>query len=206
MVYASLLMAVLTGLFSCKKQVYKSGDLLFVDNTSSDLTKAINEVTKKEGSHNYTHVGICKVEGNKVYVYHAAPEKNVIKESLASFLDDREQSKIDLYRVERIANKQLASAFKISDSLLGMPYDFAYIKGNDKMYCSELIFEMFKKDTLFKMNPMTFKNPSTGKFHKNWIAHYQKLGVAIPEGELGCNPNDMSKNERLSYVRTLGQD
>lgn len=188
---------------SCNSLEIKSGDLVFVDDTSSNLSKAINDVTKKEGNSNYTHVGICVLENNEVFVYHADPQKNVVKEPLTTFLNDRKKATVHLYRMDEISKNQLKNGFAIAEKMIGKSYDYAYRNDNDKIYCSELIYEMFKQDTVFKMNPMTFKDIKTGEFHKNWIEHYQKLGVEIPEGELGCNPNDMSKNRNLRFLKTI---
>ena len=50
---------------------------------------------------------------------------------------------------------------------------------------------------------MTFKDPLTGLFHDGWIEHYKNLGIEIPEGQPGCNPNDMSKNKKLKFITRL---
>ena len=196
---------VVLAFVSCEpSNTIQTGDLIFVEDTSSDLSQAINDVTKKSGLANYTHVGVCEVVNNEVFIYHASTKKNVVKESLEVFQKDRSNSKIDIFRIEGVNLTQKEKAIETANSFLGMPYDFGYIYGDDKIYCSELIYEIYKKDSLFKLNPMTFKNPQTGAFHKNWVNHYEKLGIAIPEGQPGCNPNDMSKNKNLRFIRTLG--
>ena len=59
---------------------------------------------------------------------------------------------------------------------------------------------MFEKDALFELNPMTFIDPATGEFDKTWIAHYRKLGIPIPEGEPGCNPNGLAASDKLEFL------
>jgi len=44
---------------------------------------------------------------------------------------------------------------------------------------------------------MTFKDIETNDFHPGWIEHYDKLGIEIPEGLPGCNPNGMAASENL---------
>lgn len=190
---------------SCTKPAIRTGDLLFVDDTSSELTKAINDVTQTHAA-NYTHVGICEVIDNEVFVYHASSEKGVLKEPLAEFCANRKNSKLDVYRIKDISKDQLEMALQNANNMLGRPYDFAYLYGDEKMYCSELIYEIFEQDSIFKLNPMSFKNAETGEFHETWVRHYEKMDMPVPEGELGCNPNDMSQNKRLEFVKTLATE
>ena len=47
---------------------------------------------------------------------------------------------------------------------------------------------------------MTFKDPKTSQFLVGWADHYKKLGIPIPEGEPGCNPNGMAASEKMVMV------
>ena len=64
----------------------KSGDIVFRGASQSDLSEAINEVTQTEKATNYTHMGICSVENDTVFVYHSDLGKGVVKEPLELFL------------------------------------------------------------------------------------------------------------------------
>ena len=44
-------------------------------------------------------------------------------------------------------------------SKLDVPYDDLFLLNNDSYYCSELIYEAFKKDEIFDVFPMTFLHP-----------------------------------------------
>ncbi len=46
---------------------------------------------------------------------------------------------------------------------------------------------------------MTFKGPD-GDIVPYWAAHYDSLGVAVPEGVPGTNPNDLSRSPLLVPV------
>lgn len=50
---------------------------------------------------------------------------------------------------------------------------------------------------------MTFKNPETKEFDEFWVQYYIDLGIEIPEGVLGCNPNDMSKSKNIYFVKEI---
>jgi hypothetical protein len=52
---------------------------------------------------------------------------------------------------------------------------------------------------------MTFKDPATGGYYPGWVDYYAKLGVAIPEGEPGCNPNGMAASAKLECLGVYQQ-
>jgi hypothetical protein len=87
--------------------------------------------------------------------------------------------------------------------MLGKPYNFSYILSDSAHYCSEFIYRAFAPDSVFALAPMTFKDPQTGEFPEAWVEHYQKLGIEIPEGLPGCNPNGMAASERLERIGIL---
>ena len=43
----------------------------------------------------------------------------------------------------------------------------------------------------------------TDLFYEGWIIHYNQLGIDIPEGLPGCNPNGMSASDNLVFVMFL---
>jgi len=183
----------------------KSGDIVFRGATGSDLSEAINEVTQTAKSTNYTHVGICDVVNGKVVVYHSDLDKGVVKETLKLFLSHEglEGYNADLYRIKNIEPKQIEYAISKAKSLVGNPYNITYILEDEGYYCSEFIYELFKEVSVFKLEPMTFKNSETNTFHNGWIEHYKKLGIAIPEGQLGCNPNGMASSNALKFIKKI---
>ena len=50
---------------------------------------------------------------------------------------------------------------------------------------------------MFGLHAMTFRDPATGAFAPAWVAYYEALGAAIPEGEPGCNPGGLATGGRL---------
>jgi len=183
----------------------KSGDIVFRGASQSDLSEAINEVTQTEKVTNYTHMGICSVENDTVFVYHSDLGKGVVKEPLELFLkpDDASTYTADVYRIKNSTKPQLENAISKAKDLLGEPYNFTYILEDKGYYCSEYIYELFKQDSVFTLEPMTFKNTETNTFHDGWVSHYKELGIEIPEGKLGCNPNGMAASKTLDFVKRL---
>ena len=201
------LWAFVTLVMSCnQKSIVKNGDIIFRGAHSSELSEAINEVTQTEESTNYTHMGICAIEDGEVVVYHSDLGKGVVRESLKAFLlskDDNNTYKTDVYRINNITSSQIDKAIQHAKDLLGKPYNTTYIFEDEGYYCSEYIYELFKEDSIFQLEPMTFKNPKTNLFHEGWISHYEALGIEIPEGKLGCNPNGMANSDNLVFISHL---
>lgn len=192
--------------FSCANTVpIESGDLVFRGALGSNLSEAINDVTQTTKSTNYTHMGICDVVDGKVTVYHSDIYKGVVKESLELFMSSEDSARynVDLYRIKNIESTQIENALSIAKSLIGEPYNTTYILEDKGYYCSEYIYELYKKDSVFKLEPMRFKNSETNTFHKGWVEHYKNLGIPIPEGKLGCNPNGMANSNTLKFIKNI---
>lgn len=201
-----MLLMVLSLVMACSKaNTITSGDIVFRGATQSDLSEAINEVTQTTKATNYTHIGICSVEEGKVYVYHSDFGKGVVKEPLELFLKPKDSSiySVDLYRIKEISKVHVEQAISKAKALIGESYNTTYILEDEGYYCSEYIYELFKEDSIFKLEPMTFKDPETNAFHEGWVTHYKDLNIDIPEGKLGCNPNGMASNDKLLFVKTL---
>lgn len=181
----------------------KNGDILFRGKQSGELSSAIDDVTQTGLDHHYTHVGVVEMIDGEVMVWHAAPEKGVVCETLAQFADSEKSDSIVLgqYRAKELSKASVKEALKKARALEGEPYDFTYILDSKGYYCSEFVYELFAQDSLFKMEPMTFINPSTNAFHEGWINHYEELGLDIPEGLPGCNPNGMAASDKIEFIK-----
>jgi len=179
----------------------KTGDLLFCNSTSGELSKAIDQATQKGNETHFDHVGIVEIRNDTVWVHNAAPKKGVCCETIEQFLtSDKEKITTTIYRLKDNYLKAIPSAIANAHSLLGQPYNYTYIIKDQGHYCSEYIYEIFAADSVFSLNPMSFKNPKTGQFISGWVDHYQKLGIPIPEGEPGCNPNGMAASDKLEMI------
>jgi hypothetical protein len=177
----------------------KTGDILFRGTNPSNLSEAIDEVTQTGEGHHFSHVGMVEVAGADVFVYHAEGKKGVCKEPLDSFAMDESGRRlyVEAYRLKPRFKNNIDSAILRVKSVLGEPYNYTYIMEDKGYYCSELIYWAFEADSVFKLNPMTFKDLETDEFHPGWIEHYEKLGIEIPEGLPGCNPNGMAASDNL---------
>ena len=193
------------GCASNLKTDLKNGDLLFVTAKSSGLSGAINEVTKTNEQQQYDHVGMVELEGFEPFVLHAAPKGGAQRQKLADFIRDQknEGQVVVQYRLKDSNPVMIQDAILEAKRMLGKPYNFDYILNDNSYYCSDFIERAFRKYEVFKLEPMTFKDPKTGETNSFWKEFYKKKNLEVPEGELGCNPNGLAASEKLMKINIL---
>ena len=185
-------------------QKLQNGDLLFRETISAKLSKAIDEVTQTDKQTHFSHIGIVVLKNDSVFVLHASPVGGTCRISLNEFSNPEGDSvRVVVYRLKKDYRSSIPNAIEKAYSMLGKPYNFSYILSDDSHYCSEFIYRAFEADSIFKLNPMTFKNPATGEFSPTWLDYYKKQGVIIPEGQPGCNPNGMAASDKLERIGEL---
>jgi len=183
----------------------KTGDLLFQGATSSRLSTAIDKVTQTGAETHFSHVGLLEIdESGACFVLHAGIKDGSCRVPLEDFLKPEGDSVTTVvYRLKEPWQATIPSALAKAKTMLGKPYNFSYVLSDSTHYCSEFIYKAFEFDSVFKLNPMTFKDPATGDFFPTWIDFYARLGMDIPEGEPGCNPNGMASSEKLERIGIL---
>jgi hypothetical protein len=198
------------------------GDLLFQDLDSSPLCDAIELVTPGYNGANFSHIGIVVEIGD---LFCLNPEYNQITDGakanirvleslpggvsttrLDSFLmrssDNNNNPKVIVGRL--IEKNTIPEAIQFCKKQIGIDYDKEFILDNSQYYCSELIYEAFLKDSIFKLQPMTFLHPETKDTLETWKNYYSNLGVEIPQNKLGINPGIMSLSEKIEIIHFYG--
>jgi hypothetical protein len=200
-----LLFLSFAGLLACTRpesQIkLQSGDLLFREKSSENISEAIDKVTQTSGETHFSHVGLVEVTDTEVVVLHAYPEGGTCIVSLNEFLHPKGDSvRVIAYRLKTEWQKAIPAAIRKAHQMLGKPYNFSYILSGTAHYCSEFIYLAFADDSVFTLEPMTFKDPKTGIFPAAWVEYYQKMGIEIPEGKPGCNPNGLAASGKLEKL------
>jgi len=201
----AFLLCFLSGCKGFKTSDLKNGDLLFVTAKETGLSGAINNVTQKQKNASFDHIGILEKGSSGYFVLHAAPKGGSQKQPLKEFLKDQseEGQSVIIYRLKTEYQNAISSAIGKANSMLGKPYNFNYILEENSYYCSDFIERAFRKDHIFKLEPMTFMDPKTGKTNEFWKDFYQKKDLEVPEGEPGCNPNGLAGSDKLERIREL---
>lgn len=181
----------------------QSGDILFCSYQSGELSKAIDEVTQTQKSTHYSHMVLVEIADADTMAIHASLKRGVIKEPLQKFLQIDQPAVVDVYRMSDSLKSTIPKAIEQANNLIGLPYNGHYRMNDTSYYCSQLIYEVFKFNNVFELDPMTFKNPGTDIYNKGWVKYYENIGVAIPEGEPGCNPNGLAASENLVFIKSF---
>lgn len=202
---SAIIFITFISLFACtqpKPQIkLQSGDLLFREKSSENISEAIDKVTQTTADTHFSHVGLVEATDTGIVVLHAYPEGGTCIVSLNEFLHPKGDSvRVMAYRLKKEGQKAIPEAIKKAHAMLGKPYNFSYVMSDTTHYCSEFIYLAFATDTVFKLKPMTFKDPATSTFPQAWIEYYQKMGIEIPEGKPGCNPNGLAASEKLERL------
>ncbi len=191
----------------CKKQSEpQEGDLIFVVASSSDFSQAINDATYQSDDLSFDHVAMIVEDNGKLGVLEASSRHGVIFSPWDDFM-----SNVDSVNGSpAIVIKRLHIDYPLSETVsrakshLGEPYDWSFLPGNGKMYCSELIYDSYRSadgKPLFEAQPMRFRD-ANGDMPDYWVKLFEKLGEPIPEGVPGTNPNDMSHSPLLTTIHT----
>lgn len=201
-----LLLSVLL-LFGCKKTennaVYnnklKDGDLIFQTSQSAQ-SQAIQVATKSK----YSHCGIIYKQGDEYFVFEAI--QPVQTTPLNQWIT---RGKDSHYVVKRLKNadkvltsdnlKKMKSAGK---KMLGKNYDLYFEWSNDRIYCSELIWKIYKEGTgieignLEQLKDFDLSHPTVKAKLK------ERYGNNIPKNEKVISPSAMFNSELLYTVET----
>lgn len=195
----------------------RGGDLLFVVNGQGNN---ITDVTDGVDGLGIDHIAVFS-DGN---VVEAIPEYGVVENPLDSFLirlSDRES-----VLVGRIEGVDVEESVTNARKFLGRPYDDIFMPSDSAIYCSELVQKSFvfkdglkerdqnvkevdskatgsgTKHFVFGTIPMSFHD-STGNVTEFWAKFYSARGLAVPEGEPGTNPGQLSRDHNVKILGRL---
>lgn len=204
--FCAICFLLLTILSGCADRKYtpRNGDLLFKVAGESEPSQAIADATAWHDSVRFSHVAIVATENGKPYVLEASGKKGVTRTEWEDFMSSAPliDGKAGVVAMRVTVDFSADEAIARAKGHLGEEYDWSYYPNNGKMYCSELVYECFRKEDgtpLFTAKPMNFRD-SKGDMPKFWVELFEKLGEPIPEGVEGTNPNDMSKEPILTEV------
>ncbi len=195
-----------------KQNQFRAGDILFQDLDCGPLCDAIEAVTEGFQGKDFSHVGIVIEKKKELFVIEAIGAKvrsTPLKDFLARSLDSQNQPKVLGARMNQRYQKLNKKACKNAIQMVGIPYDNRFLLNNDSLYCSELIYDVFKNANngipVFEMQAMTYKQPNSQNYFQAWIDYYKDLKSNIPEGELGINPGLISRSANLQIFYQYGK-
>ena len=224
MKYITLILIIFSSCVAEKEKEFQLqvGDFLFQDLDSSPLCEAIESVTPGYNNGNFSHVGIIIKGGDPIlqnvdskfeekYFYNLQQDYRVLEaipaevtttridSFLNNSLDSLSNPKVIVGRLKVEYRYLIKDAIRFLNGKIGVKYDDEFLLNNEKYYCSELIYEAFKKEDIFELASMNFMNKENN-IMPIWQNYYDKLNMKVPQGELGINPGLMSISNKIDII------
>ncbi len=190
---------------------HSAGDLLFQDLECVSACPAIETVKLGYRGANVSHVGMYLVVGGLPYIIEAFPPEvrlTPFSVFMRRSVDGQKRPRVFVGRLRSQHQDLIPAAREEAFRLRGLPYDAVYLTGEEAYYCSELIVDCFKVASgdvdFFPEEPMSFRDPKTGKILDYWIQYYAFFGRPVPEGEPGSHPATLSLSDKLAITHRYG--
>lgn len=120
---------------------FQNGDIIFHESLSPQ-----SEVLRLAMHSPYTHTGVIFVDGREPVVYEAVgpvkwtPLKEWVQQGVGGHFVVKRLSEANRYLTE----DGIARLKRAGKKYIGRPYDFLFGWSDDRMYCSELVWKMYK--------------------------------------------------------------
>lgn len=176
----------------------KNGDIIF-QTSLSNQSKAIQLATQSK----YSHCGMIYKSENDFYVFEAI--QLVTTTPLPKWIARGENGK---YVIKRLKNADavltpstLNKMKEVGNEFKGKDYDLTFEWSDDKIYCSELIWKIYKRSTgieigkLEKLSDFDLTNSAVKSKMK------ERYGAKIPLNETVISPAAIFDSENLLTVR-----
>lgn len=151
----TILLIGLTILFGCANgnseketidlgKTIRSGDIIF-QTSKSNQSKAIQLATNSK----YSHMGIIYENEGQFFVYEAVQPVQLTP--LKEWINRGENGHYVIKRLENadqiLTSSTIARMKQIGEQFKGKPYDIYFEWTDDKIYCSELVWKIYKQAT-----------------------------------------------------------
>jgi len=189
-------------LFGCKsdkidsQDMLQNGDLIFQTSTSLQ-SQAIQLATKSK----YSHCGMIYKEGNDYFVFEAIQpvQTTPLDEWIARGKDGHFVVK-RLKNADKVLTPENFQKMKVAGKkMAGKNYDLYFGWSDDRIYCSELIWKIYKEGTgieignLQRLNDFNLSHPAVKQKLK------ERYGNKIPKDEKVISPAAIF-NSNLLYT------
>ena len=180
------------------KNEIKNGDLIF-QISLSEQSKAIQLATNSK----YSHCGIIYSDNGQYYVFEAVqPVKTTPLDKWIARGKDEHYVIKRLKNADQILTTEMFQKMKQEgNKFKGKNYDLTFEWSDDKIYCSELIWKIYKCATGFEIG----KLEKLGDFDLTNKVVKQKMkeryGDKIPMDEIVISPKAVFESELLEMIR-----
>lgn len=182
---------------SFKKDDLQDGDIVFHTSKSSQ-SKAIQKATNSI----YSHVGIVYIKNNKVYILEAIQPVKLTP--IEAWIKRGQNNKYVVKRLknsEKILTNQAKNRIKEEgNKFLGKDYDLFFEWSDDRIYCSELVWKIYKRalgieiGKLQKLSDFNLTSPEVQQKMK------ERYGSDIPVDETFISPAAIFESDLLETI------
>lgn len=176
---------------------FKNGDIIF-QTSQSEQCEAVRIATNSK----FSHCGIIFIENGKTYVYEAVqPVKMTL---LSDWIRHGEGNKYVVKRLpnaDKVLNNDVIQKMKsYGETLNNKDYDIYFEWSNDKIYCSELVWKIYKEGAnielchLQKLKEFNLEHPLVKTILK------ERYGNAVPLDEEVVAPSQIVDSNKLITV------
>jgi hypothetical protein len=180
-----------------EKTRFQNGDIIFHSSLSAQ-SKAIQLATRSK----YSHCGIIYIENGREYVYEAI--QPVCKTDLNKFIARGNKGHYVVKRLKSadkiLTNEVLLKMKSEGNKHAGKNYDLTFEWSDGKMYCSEIVWKIYKRATnleigkLEKLSDFDLNHPIVKKKLS------ERYGNNIPLSESVISPAAIFESELLETV------
>ena len=180
-----------------KEVAFQNGDIIFQTSQSKQC-----EAVKIATNSKFSHCGIIFIENGKTYVYEAVqPVKMTLLEDWISHGKDAKYAVKRLKNSDKILTNEVLQKMKsYGKSMNNKDYDLYFEWSDDKIYCSELIWKIYKNAAgieLSKLRELKDFNLEDSRVQKILKERY---GNNIPLEEKVVAPSDLADSNLLKTV------
>jgi uncharacterized protein YycO len=184
----------------CGQQTWaelRDGDIVFQQSQSSQ-SKAIQLATHSP----YSHMGIVFLKNSKPYVFEA--ERTVVSTPLQRWIARGAGNAYVVKRVRNLDPDAPSKLRKTATRFTGRPYDLYFGWSDDRIYCSELVWKIYKEatgleiGTLRQLREFDLTHPVVAAKMKD------RYGNSIPLNQSVISPADMFSSTLLEGVPENG--
>ncbi len=199
--YGTKILACLSVLFVCcapgERPDFQDGDIIFHESQSSQ-SEALRRAMKSP----YTHMGVIFVEDGEPLVLEAVGP--VKRSRLEDWIRRGKGGRFVVKRLTEanrlLTRSAIARLKEAGEGYAGLPYDPYFEWSDDRIYCSELVWKMYRSalnleiGTLQKFDDFDLSDPMVARELK------ERFSNGIPTDETVISPASIFKSEQLVTV------
>ncbi|XBS43544.1 YiiX family permuted papain-like enzyme [Cellulophaga lytica] len=183
--------------FKLEKKI-QNGDIIFQTSKSSQ-SKAIQLATNSK----YSHMGIIYENDEKYFVYEAIQPVKLTP--LKKWINRGENGHYVVKRIknsENILTDRIINEMKVyGEKFKGKSYDIYFEWSDDKIYCSELVWKIYKEVTDIEIGKLEHLSDFDLSHEIVQNKMKERYGENVPMNEKVISPAEMFDSDKLITIK-----